>query len=194
MTDDTGVDPEIRRRAKRRLLLLASVLVGLLLLATLGGFVAGRLANGGGSARGVLFVLLGFVMLCAASAALLAGMAALIKRRTGAVVPPLWGADRATRKRVVLALKHRTELTGQDRALALDSARRTSRLLPAGVVILVVAGLLSVAGLVLRLVGGSGRWGIGTAVYQLAVILLIIVNQIVAYRRARAYLDRYDRP
>ena len=189
MTNDTGVDPEIVRRARRRYRWLLVIVV----LLPAAGLVAGMVLAGRGGHR--LPVLLLVVGAAAAVAGLLtAGAWWLVRRRVGDLTPTLWGADRVTRKRVVRALKHGRELTGQDRVLAIAVARRAARLTPVNHVIYPLTLVLLTVSLVLQLVGRTRVVSLVLTLLMLVDFGALFVMVEIANRRARRYLDRYDRP
>jgi hypothetical protein len=97
----------------------------------------------------------------------------------------------ATRKRIMHAIKHREELTGQDRELALFEAYRSRRLAPTLLIILSVLAALLLTDIALSLVNDIDRVQVALAVVQLGLLALIAINQLIFYRRASAYLNRF---
>lgn len=187
---DSRIDPGLRRRAARRVLLLFGVPALLAVLSIVAGFVLGASGSGGRHPSPCLPVLLitGLVAVLAGVTWLLAWM---IRRRGVSVVSPLWGADSATRKRVLHAIKHREELTGHDRDLALAEAYRSRRLAPVTLIVLPVLAVLLLTGAALSLTGHTDWIRVALLVFQPGLLGLLTAYQRAFYRRASAYLDRF---
>ena len=184
---DSRIDRGTRRRAARRVRLLFVVLALLTALIIVVGFVMAASRSEGRHLPPwppVLIItgLLGVLVIVTWV------LAWAIRRRGVAFVSPLWGADFATRKRIMHAIKHREELTGQDRELALSEAHRSRRLAPAFLVILPVLAALLLTGTALSLASDTD-WVL--PVLQLGLLGLLATNQLIFYRRASAYLDRF---
>lgn len=91
-------------------------------------------------------------------------------------------------------MKHQQELTGQDRELAISEAIRSRKLTRLAVAAMIVAAAASLAGIALSLPGDVEPAQLGLYVAQLALICALAVHQIVFYRRAVAYLERFGSP
>lgn len=191
--DDSRIDPAMRRRAARRVRLLfvvAALLVGSSLVA---GFVLAASRSGGRHLSPWLPVLI-ITGLLAVPAAVAGVFAWVIRRRGVSVVSPLWGVDSATRKRVMHAIKHREELTGQDRELALSEAYRSRRLAPVTAIVLPVLAALLLTGTALSLASHTDWMRVAPPVFHLGLLGLLAAYQRVFYLRASAYLDRFGSP
>src|SRR4029453_3294207 len=184
------VDPTVQRRAARRARLL---LIGLALLTVLvlAGTYAVDAARFDGRPRSPLIAGAIIIGVLGLTAAVLALSVWAVRRRGVSAVSPLWGVDRATRSRIARAMKHQQELTGQDRELALSEAVRSRRLTPLFVTTMIVATACVIAGIALSFFGDVEPARVGLYVAQLALICALMVYQIVFYRRAGAYLERF---
>jgi hypothetical protein len=186
----SGVDPTVQRRATRRARLFRMGLA----LSTVFGVTASFVvitARYDGSPRSLLLA----VLIIAGVLGLMAGTSSVsiwaIRRQGLDAVSPLWGVDGATRRRIARALKHQEELTGQDRELAVSEAIRSRKLAPVGVTILVAVCALGLAGIGVSLAGDVPPAELGLYVALLAIVCVLTVHQILFYRRAGAYLDRF---
>ena len=91
-------------------------------------------------------------------------------------------------------MKHQQELTGHDRDLALAEAIRSRRLTPLVLPVLILAAAFFVAGIGLSLAGDLAPAQLRLSAFQLVLSGALAVQQIVFYRRAGAYLDRFGSP
>lgn len=181
-----------RRAARRaRLLLIGLALVFVLVLG--GGYIM-MAAGFDGRPRSPLIPVVIIVGVLGLTAGVLALSVWAVRRRGVSAVSPLWGVDTATRTRIARALKHQQELTGQDRELAISEAIRSRKLAPLAVTAMIVAAAFILAGIALSLSGDVGPAQLGLHGAQLALIFALTVHQIVFYRRAGAYLERYGSP
>jgi hypothetical protein len=183
----------VQRRAARRVRLL---LIGLALVTVLvlgGGYIM-MAPRSDGRPRSPLIPVVIIVGVLGLTAVFLALSVWAVRRRGVSAISPLWGVDRATRTRIAHALKHQQELTGQDQELAISEAIRSRKLAPLAVTVMIVASALVLPGIVLSLSGDVGPAQLGLHGVQLASICALTVHQIVFYRRAGAYLERFGAP
>lgn len=188
--NDSRIDAGVRRRAVRRV----GLLVGVFALPTVSSLVAGFVLTASRSpGRQVspwlpVLIVTGVLTVLAAVTGLLAWA---FRRRGVSLVSPLWGADAATRRRVLHAIKHREQLTGHDRDLALAEAHRSRRLAPVTAVVLPVLAAVLLTGIALSLAGHPGWTRVAPPAIELGVLGTLAAHQRVFYRRASAYLDRF---
>jgi hypothetical protein len=187
------VDPTVHRRAARRarLFLIALALLTVLALAACYVVVTTRLD---GRPRSPLLPVLIIAGLLALMAGSLSVSAWAVRRRGLDAVSPLWGVDRATRTRIARAMKHQEELTGQDRELAVGEAIRNRKLAPLAMTAMIVVTALVLAGIGLSLAGDVDPAQLGLDVVLLVLVCALAVHQLVFYRRAGAYLERFGSP
>jgi hypothetical protein len=188
----SGVDPAVQRRAVRRVRLFLIGLALLTVLASAGFVVTVSLSDE--RPRSPLLAALIIAGLLAVMAGVLSLSVWAIRRRGLDAVSPLWGVDGATRRRVARAIKYQEELTGQDRELALSEAIRSRKLAPMAVTALLLVGALTLVNIGLSLAGDVGPARLGLYVAQLAIACALAAHQILFYRRAGAYLERFGSP
>jgi hypothetical protein len=155
-----------------------------------GGYVVDT-AHGDGRPRSPLIPVVIIVGVLGLTAGILGLSVWAVRRRGVSAVSPLWGVDRTTRTRITRALKHQQELTGHDRDLALAEAIRSRRLMPLVMPALIVAAAFFGAGIGLSLAGALEPAQLRLSAIQLVLSGTLAVQQIVFYRRAGAYLNRF---
>ncbi len=191
--DELQMDEQVVRRAARRSGLVFWGFALLTVLFLTAGFVIGA-SRADGRSRSPLPAILIIAGVLGLAALCLWAFARAIRRRGLALTSPLWGVDRATRTRIVRAIKHRQELTGQDREIALAEAHRSRKLASIAITALLVLLVLILAGSVLALIGDVHPAQLAFSLVQLALIGALAAHQFVFYRRAGAYLERFGAP
>lgn len=189
------MDPRIVARARQRwramLFLSAATTTGAVFLALWAAVVTASAA--GADAITLFIVVSAALVVLTVVLTIVLGISWWVLKRRDALGPSLlWGADRATRRRVATGLRRQHRLTGVDHELALNEAGRTTRfglLLPTVLFVNVgvQAGWLATG----WDNAGDNPLLFGTRLVAIAFFSWGGCQALVAFRRARGYLARF---
>ncbi|MBG0567263.1 hypothetical protein [Actinoplanes aureus] len=181
---------DLQARADRRFRIVLIVFGLLIPLALAAGFLA---AGPGREPRTwliVLAVLIGLIALCGLGLTL---MVRAVRRRTGTMVSPLWGADRKTRAQVGQAIKNQEKPDGEIGRLALAEAQRGVKLAPIVLPLATLAAVFPLINVGLLLGDGDASPGrVAVHAVQAAGFAGLAIYHAILRRRSRAYLNRFQ--
>jgi uncharacterized membrane protein len=197
IVEHSGVDPEVLQRARRRYrVLTALVLGGLTVGLTLAWIVVVTVSSDrpqGQTARVIVFGVGLTVVTVLLTAAGMWWTARSARRRGRPLPSPLLGADRATRRRIMQAIRRQEPLAGHDRALARDAAERIQTLGTTNAAVLASSAVLLLISAALLIADGQDWWRVAPQLLMAPFLVVVLIQQRRLKRQARAYVDRAAR-